>query len=73
MWHEWGKRECIYRILVGKPEKKRPLGRPRCRWVLNIRMDLRETGWSGINWIDLAYGRDQWTALMSKVMILQVP
>jgi hypothetical protein len=42
-----------YRILVGKPERKRPLGRPRCRWVVNIKMDLREIGWGGVDWIDL--------------------
>jgi hypothetical protein len=49
-----------YRILVGKLEEKRPLGRPRCQWVDNSKMDLRETGWGGINWIDLAEDRDQW-------------
>jgi hypothetical protein len=49
-----------YRILVGKPEGKRPLGGPRRRWVDDIKMDLRETGWDGMDWIDLAKGRDQW-------------
>jgi hypothetical protein len=49
-----------YRILVGKPEGKRPLGRPSRRWVDNIKMDLREIGWDGMDWIDLAQGRDQW-------------
>jgi hypothetical protein len=48
-----------YRILVGKPEGKRPLGRPRCRWVGNIKMDLREIGWDGVDWIDLAQDRDE--------------
>jgi hypothetical protein len=48
-----------YRILVGKPEVRSPLGRPRCRWVDNIKMDLREIGWNGIDWIDLAQDRDQ--------------
>jgi hypothetical protein len=43
-----------YRILVGKPDGKRPLGRPRCRWVDNIEMDLRKRGWDGLDWIDLA-------------------
>jgi hypothetical protein len=48
-----------YRILMGKPESKRPLGRPRRMWVDNIKMDLRETGWDGMDWIDLAQDRDQ--------------
>jgi hypothetical protein len=52
-----------YRILVGKPEGKRPLGRSRRRWVNNIKIDLRETGWGGMNWIDLAQDREQWSAL----------
>jgi hypothetical protein len=54
-----------YRILVGEPEGKRPLGRPRCRWVDNIKMDVREIGWSGMDWIDLA--------LVNTVMNLWVP
>jgi hypothetical protein len=53
----WEKRNA-YRIFVGKPEGKRPLGRPRCRWVDNIKMDLRETGLRGVDWIDLAQDRD---------------
>jgi hypothetical protein len=53
-----GETRNTYRILVGKPEGKRPLGRPRRRWVDNIKMDLRETGWDGMNWIDLAEDRD---------------
>jgi hypothetical protein len=57
-----------YRILVGKPEGKRPLGRPRPRWVNNIKMDLREIGWDGMDWIDLAHDRDQWRALVNMVM-----
>jgi hypothetical protein len=60
-------------VLVGKPEGKRPLGRPRCRWVDNIKMDLRETGWDGMEWIDLAQDRDQWSALMNTVKNLRVP
>jgi hypothetical protein len=52
-----GKNE--YRILVGRPEEKRPLGRPRRRWVDNIKMDLREIGWGGMDWIDLAQDKDQ--------------
>jgi hypothetical protein len=59
-----------YRILVGNPEGKRPLGRPRRRWVDNIKMDLRELGW---DWIDLAQDRDQWRALVNAVMDLRVP
>jgi hypothetical protein len=53
------KRNDAYRILVGKPEGKRPLGRPRHRWVHNIKMDLREIGWHGMDWIDWAQYRDQ--------------
>jgi hypothetical protein len=52
---------------------KRPLGRPRCRWVDNIKMDLREIEWDGMNWIDLAQDRDQWRALANTVMNLRVP
>jgi hypothetical protein len=58
---------------VGKPEGKRPLGRPRCRWVNNIKMDLREIGWDGMAWIDLAEDKDQWRALVSTVLNLPVP
>jgi hypothetical protein len=54
-----------YRILVGKLEGKRPLEKPRCRWVDNIKMDSREIGWSGMDWIDLAQDRDQWRALVT--------
>jgi hypothetical protein len=59
--------------LVGKPEGKRPLGRPRRRWVDNIKMDLREVGWDGMGWIDLAQDRDQWRALVNTIMNLRVP
>jgi hypothetical protein len=52
MWHEWGE-EGWYRVLVGKPEGKRPLGRPRCRWVDNIKMDLRWIGWRDMDWVYL--------------------
>jgi hypothetical protein len=55
------------------PEGKRPLGRPRRRWEDNIRMDLREIGWGGMGWIDLAQDRDQWRALVNTVMNLRVP
>jgi hypothetical protein len=57
----------IYRIFVGKPEGKRPLGCPRCRWVDSIKMDLKETGWEGMNLIDLVQDRNQWRALVNTV------
>jgi hypothetical protein len=62
-----------YKILVGKPGGKRPLGRARRRWVSNIKMDLREIGWDGMDWVDLAQDRDQWMALVNTVMNLRVP
>jgi hypothetical protein len=58
-----GAKRTAYRILVGKPEGKRPLGRPRCRCVDNIKMDLRKIRWDGMNWINVAQDRDQWRAL----------
>jgi hypothetical protein len=61
------------RILVGKPEGKRPLGRTRRRWVDKIKMDLREIGWDVMDWIDLAQDRDHWRALVNTVMNLWVP
>jgi hypothetical protein len=67
-----GKKRNAYRILVGNPEGKRPLGRPRCWWVDNIKMYLREIGWDGMDWIDMAQDRDQWRALVNAVMNLQV-
>jgi hypothetical protein len=54
-----GEQRNAYGILVEKPEGKRPLGRPRCRWVYNIKMDFREVGWDGMDWIDLDQDRDQ--------------
>jgi hypothetical protein len=62
-----------YIILVGKPEGKRPLRKPRRRWVDNIKKDLREIGWDDMAWIDLAQDRDQWRALVNTVMNLWVP
>jgi hypothetical protein len=62
-----------YRVLVRKTEGKRPLGRPRRRWVDNIKMDLREIGWDGMDWIELAQERDQWRVLLNTVMNLRVP
>jgi hypothetical protein len=70
---QMGEKRNAYRILVGIPERKRPLGRPRRRWVDNIKMDLREIGWDGMDWIDLAQNRDQWRALVNMVMNLRVP
>jgi hypothetical protein len=66
-----GKRN-TYRILVGKREGKIPLGRPRCRWMDNIKMDLRGIGWDGMEWIALAQDRDQWRALTKTVMKFRV-
>jgi hypothetical protein len=68
-----GERRGSYRALVGKPEGRRPLGRPRRRWEGNIKMDLREIGWGGTDWIDLAEDRDRWRALVNTVMNLRVP
>jgi hypothetical protein len=68
-----GEKRKIYSILVGKREGKRPLGRPRRRWVDNIKMDLREIGWDVLDWIDLAQDRDQWRALVDTVMNIRVP
>jgi hypothetical protein len=62
----------VYRVLVGKPEGRRPLGRPRRRWEDNIRMDLREVGCGCVDWADLARDRDRWHALVSAVMNLRV-
>jgi hypothetical protein len=68
-----GEKRNAYRILVGKPEGKRPLGRPRRRLVDNIRMDLGKIGWDGADWIDMAQDRDQWKALVNTVLNLRVP
>ena len=68
-----GEERGAYRVLVGKPEGKRPLGRPRRRWVDNIRMDLREVGCGYVDWIGLAQDRDSWWTLVSAVMNLRVP
>jgi hypothetical protein len=67
-----GEKRNAYRSLVGKQKEKKPLGRPRRRWE-DIRMDLREIGWGGIDWIDLAQDSDQWRALVNTVMNLRVP
>jgi hypothetical protein len=62
-----------FRILVRKTEVKRQLGRPRHRWMDNINMNLREIGWDGMDWIELAHDRDQWRALVNTVMKLRGP
>jgi hypothetical protein len=62
----------VYKVLVGKPEGKSPLGRPWCRWEYGIRMDLREIGLGGVDWIRLAQDRDRWRAVVSEVMNLRV-
>jgi hypothetical protein len=68
-----GAKRNVYRILVGKPEGKRLLGRPRRRWVNNNKMDLREMGWGAIDWINLAQDRNKWTAFANTAMNLRVP
>ena len=68
-----GEEREAYRVLVGKPEGKRPLGRPRRRWVDNIRMDFWEVGCGYVDWIGLAQDRDRWRTLVSAVMNLRVP
>ena len=62
----------MYRVLVGKPEGKRPLGRPRRRWVDNIRMDLKELGFGYMDWTELVQDRDGWWTLVSAVMNLRI-
>jgi len=67
-----GERRCVYRILVGKPEEKRPLGRPRRRWKDNIKKDLQKMGCGGMDWMELALDRDRWRALVNAVMNIRV-
>jgi hypothetical protein len=67
-----GEKMNAYRILVGKPQGKKPLGRPRGTLVSNIKIDLRKIGWDGMDWIDLAQDRDQWSTLVNTVMNLRV-
>jgi hypothetical protein len=68
-----GEKRNVYRLLVGKPEGKRPLGRPRRRWMDNIKMDLLEIGLNVVDWIGLAQDRYMWRALVNSVMNLRVP
>jgi hypothetical protein len=67
------KKRNAYRLLVGKPEGKRPLGRPKRRWVDNIRMNLVEVGWRNVEWIGLAEDRNRWRAVVNSVLNLRVP
>jgi hypothetical protein len=68
-----GAKRKAYRTLMGNPEGKRPLGRLRRRWGNSIKMDLREIGWDGVDWIDMAQGRDQWRALVNTILNFRVP
>jgi len=68
-----GERRGIGRVLVGKPQGKRPMGRPRRRWEDNIKMDLQEVSYEGMEWIELAQDRDRWRALVNVVMNIRVP
>jgi hypothetical protein len=68
-----GEKRNVYRLLVGKPEGKRPLGRQRRRWIDNIQMEILEIGWGGVDWIGLAQDRYRWRALVNSVMNLWVP
>jgi hypothetical protein len=68
-----GEGRVVYRVLVEKPEGRRPLGRPRPRWEDNIRMDLRKVGCGCVDWMELAQDRDRWRALLRAVMNLRVP
>jgi hypothetical protein len=68
-----GEKRNVYRLLVGKPEEKRPPGRPRRRWIDNIKMDLLETGLNVVDWIGLAQDRYRWRALVNSVMNIRVP
>jgi hypothetical protein len=68
-----GEKKIAYEVFLGKPEGKRPLRRPRRRLVDNIKMDLREIEWDGMDWIDLTLDSDQWWAVLSAVMKLRVP
>jgi hypothetical protein len=68
-----GEKRNVCRLLVGKPEGERPLGRPRRRWVDNIRMDLGEVGWGVLDWIGQAQDRNRWRALVNSVLNLRIP
>jgi hypothetical protein len=68
-----GEKRGAYRVLVGRPQGRRPLERPRRRWEDNIKMDVQEVGWGGMDWIDMAQDRDRWQALVNAVINLWVP
>jgi hypothetical protein len=68
-----GEKKNAYKILVGKPEGKRPLGRPRPMWVYNVELDLRDIEWGCMEWIDLAQDTDKWGALVNTIMNVRVP
>ena len=67
----YGERRSVYRILVGKPEGRRPLGRPRCRWEVNIKMDLQKVSCWSMGWVELAQDTDRWRTLVNAVMNFQ--
>jgi hypothetical protein len=69
----YGRGDGAYRMLVGRPEGRRLLGRSRRRWMDNVKMDLQVEGWLGMDWIDMAQDRDRWRALVNAVMNLRVP
>ena len=73
MWRVWVEGRGVHRVLVGKPEGKRPLRRPRHRWEDDIKMDFQEVGGGCEDWMELAQDRDRWRALVSTVMNLRVP
>jgi hypothetical protein len=68
-----GKKRNAYRLLVGKPEGRRPLGKSRLRWVDNIRIDLVEVGWRDVGWIGLAQDRNRWRSLVNSVLNFRIP
>jgi hypothetical protein len=70
--HKWDRRGA-YRVLVGRPEARRPLGRPSLRWDDNMKMDLQDVGWRGVDWIALAEDRYRWRAFMNAVINIRVP
>jgi hypothetical protein len=68
-----GERRGVYRVLVGKPAGKKPLGRPMCRWEDNIKINVNKVGWGGMDWIELAQDKDNWQACVNVVLNLQAP
>jgi hypothetical protein len=70
---QMGEKRDVYRLLLGKPEGKRPLGRPRREWVDNLRMNLGEVGWGDMDWLGLAQDRNRWRALVNSVLNLRIP